>query len=51
MDEEYTFTSEQITAMLLTKLKETSEQALKTKVNDVVISVSYSYLFNLFLLT
>ncbi|XP_014280439.1 heat shock 70 kDa protein 4 [Halyomorpha halys] len=45
MDEEHTFTPEQITAMLLTKLKETSEQALKTKVNDVVISVP-SYFTN-----
>lgn len=40
MDEDYTFNPEQITAMLLTKLKDTSEQALKTKVNDCVISVS-----------
>lgn len=39
-DEENVFSPEQITAMLLTKLKETSETALKTKVNDCVISVS-----------
>lgn len=38
-DEEHVFSPEQITAMLLTKLKETSETALKTKVNDCVISV------------
>ena len=36
------FSPEQITGMLLTKLKETSENALKTKVVDVVVSVSYS---------
>lgn len=45
MEEEHTFTPEQITAMLFTKLKEISEQALKTKVNDVVISVP-SYFTN-----
>jgi molecular chaperone DnaK (HSP70) len=31
---------EQLMAMLLTKLKDTGEKALKTKVVDVVISVS-----------
>lgn len=45
MDEDYTFNPEQITAMLLTKLKDVSEQALKTKVNDCVISVP-SYFTN-----
>ncbi|KAL1122529.1 hypothetical protein AAG570_002860 [Ranatra chinensis] len=45
LDEEHVFTPEQITAMLLTKLKEISEQALKTKVNDCVISVP-SYFTN-----
>ena len=40
LDENRTFTPEQITAMLFTKLKEISEGALKTKVNDCVISVS-----------
>uniref|UniRef100_A0A1B6CM60 Uncharacterized protein n=1 Tax=Clastoptera arizonana TaxID=38151 RepID=A0A1B6CM60_9HEMI len=39
LDEDHVFSPEQITAMLLTKLKETSEIALKTKVNDCVISV------------
>jgi hypothetical protein len=34
------FSPEQITAMLFTKLKDISENALKTKVNDCVISVS-----------
>ncbi|KAL5011939.1 hypothetical protein ScPMuIL_010490 [Solemya velum] len=33
------FTGEQLTAMMLNKLKETSEMALKTKVVDVVVSV------------
>jgi heat shock protein len=32
------FTAEEITAMLFTKLKETGEEALKTKVKDVVLS-------------
>lgn len=32
------FTVEEVTAMLFTKLKETGEEALKTKVKDVVIS-------------
>ncbi|KAK9509764.1 hypothetical protein O3M35_007003 [Rhynocoris fuscipes] len=45
MDEDYVFNPEQITAMLLTKLKDTSEQALRTKVNDCVISVP-SYFTN-----
>ncbi|KAE8749608.1 hypothetical protein FOCC_FOCC003596 [Frankliniella occidentalis] len=39
LDENHTFSPEQITAMLFTKLKEISEGALKTKVNDCVISV------------
>lgn len=39
LDEDHVFSPEQITAMLLTKLKDTSEIALKTKVNDCVISV------------
>lgn len=34
------FSIEQITAMLLTKLKETAESALKKPVADCVISVS-----------
>ncbi|GLH02084.1 Heat shock protein 68 [Gryllus bimaculatus] len=43
LDEEHIFTPEQITAMLFTKLKDTSETALKTKVNDCVISVPSYY--------
>ncbi|KAJ8297812.1 hypothetical protein KUTeg_024343 [Tegillarca granosa] len=39
MGELQTFTPEQVTAMLLTKLKETAEMNLKTKVVDVVVSV------------
>lgn len=39
MDEDKVFTIEQVTAMLLTKLKETSESALKKPVVDCVISV------------
>ncbi|RZF35699.1 hypothetical protein LSTR_LSTR009567 [Laodelphax striatellus] len=37
--ETHVFSPEQITAMFFTKLKDTSEIALKTKVNDCVISV------------
>lgn len=40
MGEVHSFTPEQITAMLLTKIKETAENNLKTKVVDVVVSVS-----------
>ncbi|BES99041.1 MreB/Mbl protein [Nesidiocoris tenuis] len=43
MNEDHVFTPEQITAMLFTKLKDTSEQALKTKVNDCVISVPFYF--------
>ncbi|XP_026824176.1 97 kDa heat shock protein isoform X2 [Ooceraea biroi] len=39
LEEEQVFTSEQITAMLFTKLKDISETALQTAVNDCVISV------------
>ncbi|XP_061484442.1 heat shock protein 105 kDa [Rhineura floridana] len=39
MDEEHLFSVEQITAMLLTKLKETAENNLKKAVSDCVISV------------
>lgn len=39
MGEKQSFTPTQMTAMLLTKLKETSETAMKTKVVDVVVSV------------
>lgn len=40
MDEEKVFSIEQVTAMLLTKLKETAENALKKPVADCVVSVS-----------
>lgn len=36
------FSIEQVTAMLLTKLKETAESALKKPVADCVVSVSVS---------
>lgn len=39
MEEDKVFTAEQITGMLLTKLKETAENALKKPVVDCVISV------------
>ncbi|XP_020293342.1 97 kDa heat shock protein isoform X2 [Pseudomyrmex gracilis] len=39
LGEEHVFSPEQITAMLFTKLKEISETALQTAVNDCVISV------------
>uniref|UniRef100_A0A8C5EG23 Heat shock protein 4 like n=1 Tax=Gouania willdenowi TaxID=441366 RepID=A0A8C5EG23_GOUWI len=45
LDEDKVFTIEQITGMLLTKLKETSEHALKKPVVDCVISVP-SYFTN-----
>ena len=38
MDKSRAFTPEEITAMLFTKLKDTAEEALKTKVKDIVIS-------------
>ncbi|TRY81295.1 hypothetical protein DNTS_012128, partial [Danionella cerebrum] len=43
MEEEKVFSIEQITAMLLTKLKETAEAALKKPVADCVISVPCFY--------
>lgn len=42
MEEEKVFSIEQVTGMLLTKLKETAESALKKPVADCVISVSMS---------
>ncbi|XP_067141998.1 heat shock 70 kDa protein 4 [Centruroides vittatus] len=39
LQEDTTFTVQQITAMLFTKLKEIAEAALKIKINDCVISV------------
>ncbi|XP_029297900.1 heat shock 70 kDa protein 4b [Cottoperca gobio] len=43
MEEEKVFSIEQVTAMLLTKLKETAEQALKKPVADCVVSVPCYY--------
>ncbi|KAK2834246.1 hypothetical protein Q7C36_014947 [Tachysurus vachellii] len=43
MEEEKVFSIEQITAMLLTKLKETAEGALKKPVADCVISIPCFY--------
>ena len=40
MEEERSFTTEQVTAMLLSKLKETAESVLKKPVVDCVVSVS-----------
>ena len=40
MGEEHLFTATELMGMLLTKLKQTAEAGLKTKVVDVVISVS-----------
>uniref|UniRef100_A0A8C6KN35 Heat shock protein 4b n=1 Tax=Nothobranchius furzeri TaxID=105023 RepID=A0A8C6KN35_NOTFU len=42
MEEEKVFSIEQVTAMLLTKLKETAENALKKPVADCVVSVNGS---------
>jgi len=39
LEERQTFAPEQVTAMMLTKLKEVAETYLKTKVVDCVISV------------
>jgi len=47
LNEDKVFTIEQMTSMLLTKLKETSEHALKKPVVDCVISVSASESLNL----
>ncbi|XP_078047871.1 heat shock protein 70Cb isoform X2 [Augochlora pura] len=43
LDEEHVFTPEQIAAMLFTKLKDISETALQTVINDCVISVPSYY--------
>uniref|UniRef100_A0A3Q0R6W2 Heat shock protein 4b n=1 Tax=Amphilophus citrinellus TaxID=61819 RepID=A0A3Q0R6W2_AMPCI len=43
MEEEKVFSIEQVTAMLLTKLKETAENALKKPVADCVVSVPCYY--------
>jgi hypothetical protein len=46
--EKQLFTTEQVTAMLLTKLKEIAEANLKIKVTDCVISVSFFFFFFFF---
>uniref|UniRef100_A0A8C7F923 Heat shock 70 kDa protein 4-like n=1 Tax=Oncorhynchus kisutch TaxID=8019 RepID=A0A8C7F923_ONCKI len=43
MEEEKVFSIEQVTAMLLTKMKETAEHALKKPVADCVVSVPCYY--------
>lgn len=43
LDRDWTFTPEQVTAMLFTKLKETSEVALKKPIKDCVITVPSFY--------
>lgn len=43
MNEDRVFTPEQITAMLLTKLRETSEIALQCNISDCVLSVPSFY--------
>lgn len=43
LDQDHVFTPEQITAMLFTKLKETSEVALKKPIKDCVITVPSFY--------
>lgn len=48
MGDEQLFTAVHLQTMLLTKLKQTAEVALKTKVVDAVISVSsFSLLFEI----
>lgn len=47
MEEEKVFSIEQVTAMLLTKLKETAENALKKPVADCVVSVSLTVQFKM----
>jgi len=44
LEERQTFAPEQVTAMMLTKLKEIAEAYLKTKVVDCVISVHLAFL-------
>lgn len=43
LDQDHVFTPEQVTAMLFTKLKETSEVALKKPIKDCVITVPSFY--------
>lgn len=48
LEEERPFAIEQVTGMLLAKLKETSENALKKPVADCVISVSFTLVISTF---
>lgn len=41
LDQEQSFTPEQLTAMLFTKLKETSTQALQAQVIDIILFSNY----------
>lgn len=43
MGEEHIFSPEQLTAMLFTKLKDVSANALQTQINDCVITVPFYY--------
>lgn len=43
LGEEHVFSPEQLTAMLFTKLKDTSAAALQTQINDCVITVPFYY--------
>lgn len=43
LDQDYVFSPEQLTAMLFTKLKDTSAAALQTQINDCVITVPFYY--------
>lgn len=47
MGETQEFTPEQMMAMLLTKLRDTAEKGLKTKVVDVVVSVCVTCSYSL----
>lgn len=43
LGQEHVFSPEQLTAMLFTKLKDTSASALQTQINDCVITVPFYY--------
>jgi heat shock protein 110kDa len=43
LDDEHVFSPEQLTAMLFTKLKDTSSTALQTQINDCVIAVPFYF--------
>jgi heat shock protein len=46
MGEDHVFSMEQIAGMLLTKLKDTTEAALQTKISDCVLSVCANLIYN-----